>query len=455
MSNSPAFSLILDSERAPNEPPGQYAAARDNFLVPITIHSPRAVEASQQRATVLSSVISLTATTLGAGLLSLPKAVALLGVTWGIFAVVFIGCLSDLTLAWLVDCSRLSGRRSYEGNAGHYLGRFGAFSLHAFLILLLTGASIAMLVIAVDTVPFDPFDFGRTGLIITFSVLALPWCTSRRLSSLHHVSALSLVCLGYFYLLLMFRFSSVKVSRDDINWNNGPRSVQDAALSVSVILSSFICHFNIFKIDAELADLTTTRTSSVIHMSTLGISASVYVTAGLAGYLLFGATVSSNVLKDFENDFLVLLGKGAICLTNFFKFPLLMVPLRDSVMEAMPHPVRGPLAEFYPRLTLTVIIMCLVSLAAVNFEDLMSILGLVGSTAGVFTAFFLPAVMKLRLNRKKAEELTLIDDIRQSSLLTGESNMRDHPTWKADVIPMVVATSSFVVGLVASFYSFN
>ena len=454
MADSPAFSLVVDSEHSQPRLDEAYDAD-DSYLGPVTIHSPRPISNSRTRATIFSSVISLSATTLGAGLLSLPKAFALLGVTWGLIAIISVGILSDLTLTWLVDCSRLSGRRSYEGNAGHYLGRVGAVTLHMFLLLLLAGASVAMLMIAADTAPIESLQLTRTSVLVLFSMISFPLCASSNLSSLKHVSALALGCLAYFYALLISRFAAAKEVADDLNWSEGPSSIQDATLSFSVILSSFICHFNIFKIDTELADMTTTRTTSVIHFSTIGICVTVYVTAGLAGYFIFGPTVSSNVLDDFDDkDFAVIVGKSAICLTNLFKFPLLVVPLRDSVIEAFPEALRHSLNSFLPRVTATFILVASISTAAMNLNDLMHILGLVGCSAGVFTAFFLPAVLRIQFNQKKAEEVNMVNEIRSSSLLPIHATAHT-ATVKANIFPVLIAGASLLIGLSSFYFSIN
>ena len=403
--------------------------------------------ATAKRGSSAAAVLNLTATTLGAGLLAIPRSLAMLGVLWGTAAIILIAIASDLTLGWLVKCSRYSGRKSYEGNAAHFLGRSGAFALHAFLIILLFGASIAMIVIFVDTIPIE--GVSREKAVIAFAFLSYPIAVSEELSSLKWVSALSLCCLGFFYLLLLSRFSTNPIS-SDVNWSEPPESIKSASIALSVILSSFICHFNIFKIDVELGDANSKHTDAVIHFSMLGVCLIVYLTVGLAGYLLLGPNVPANILIAFPNDYLFRIAKGALCLTNFFKFPLLLVPLRESIVEGIPADKQALVQTGKGRMVLTAFLVIIVSFVAYYLTDLMKVLSLLGSSAGVVTGFLLPSLLKISLGHRRAAQQGLLAEIREASFLN-ERITTESQEW--NVLPGIIAILSVIVGCVSTYYS--
>jgi len=63
------------------------------------------------------------------------------------------------------------------------------------------------------------------------------------------------------------------------------------------------------------------------------MAASVYVFGGLIGYILVGSSVENNLLKDFAGDPKFTVARFMLSLTNMFKLPLLMIPLRESVID--------------------------------------------------------------------------------------------------------------------------
>merc|ERR1712136_693950 len=60
-----------------------------------------------------------------------------------------------------------------------------------------------------------------------------------------------------------------------------------------------------------------------------------YLTGGLLGYLMFGADVRQDLLTEFPSSKLFAVARGMLALTNMFKLPLLLIPLRMSFLEAV------------------------------------------------------------------------------------------------------------------------
>ena len=398
------------------------------------------VSNTEPRFSVLSAVLNLSATALGGGMLALPKAFANLGVLYGSFAILLVSLATDLTLRWLVQCTHATGLHSYERLTEHLVGPTLRKLLHAFLVVLLFGACVAMMVVFVDSMPRLE-GLSRVLVLILFAVLVFPICVPHELRTLSWISGASLACLGYFYFLLSFKAVFSFPNSNEINWSGFPEDYPASTISLSVILSSFICHFNVFKIEQEMGNLP--RTYTAIHWAILFICSATYLSFGLAGYLLYGPEVDSNILVSLQDDSVfVHVGKLGISMTNFVKFPLLLVPLRASLGEAFNWSETGHL---HHRLALTGSIIGFVTVTAMYLTDLMTLLGLLGSSAGVITAFIFPALLKMALNHQRAEEVA-----RAQFMLEGtEPKIRV----RENSLPCAVILISILVGISATWFS--
>ena len=100
--------------------------------------------------TLFASVVNICATAMGAGILSLPRAMAKCGVVLGVGLVFLFAGLADLSLVLLLDCSHASGRRSFETVAQHYVGRIGRMTVKMALVVFLFGAIVLMMIVVAD-----------------------------------------------------------------------------------------------------------------------------------------------------------------------------------------------------------------------------------------------------------------------------------------------------------------
>mmetsp|Transcript_43359 Transcript_43359/g.97608 ORF Transcript_43359/g.97608 Transcript_43359/m.97608 type:complete len:496 (+) Transcript_43359:1-1488(+) len=383
-------------------------AASPGWGAPIMAASPRwshqarsgTIADDPRQGTQTSAVLNLLATTMGAGLLSLPQAFAYTGWALGIGLMLVTSFCADLSLQFLVDLGRQSGRMSFEGNAFHYLGNAGKRGLNVLLIALLFLASVAMVIIIHDLLPafiknmsgHPDAVYARPELVTAVCLMLIyPVCLLKDLTPLRFTSALALFCIAYYYTSLTASFfgrhGGPQVHSSVVAINTDPL---DVLQGWAIMVAAFICHFNIFRIDGELRATERRKIRRVVHIAIPGIATSIYITGGLMGYFYFGGAVQNNVLVNFHDNPLMSVARVALSLTNTFKLPLIVSPLRVSLQEVAPGVMnRCPTVE-------VAVLLALVFFTALGLGSLSKALGLVGCTCGVAACFIFPGLMRLK-----------------------------------------------------------
>ena len=122
-------------------------------ISPVATKSPIKKPASKKQGTIVSSVVNLCATAMGAGVLSLPHALANTGGVLGVCLIYGFAIAADMSCVMLVACSRACHHYSLEGVARHYLGEKGYWTVNIALLLLLYGALVLMEIVVMDLLP--------------------------------------------------------------------------------------------------------------------------------------------------------------------------------------------------------------------------------------------------------------------------------------------------------------
>ena len=163
-------------------------------------------------------------------------------------------------------------------------------------------------------------------------------------------------------------------------------------LSLPLVISAFLCQFNILQIDNELDAAIKHKIENVVHFALLGICSLTYVVGGFLGYALEGRCVANDLLKDFSNDPYMTVARFLIGCTNLFKIPLLLVPFRTVVNEALHGLTKGKFPEKPTWSFLfaeTVLIYVIVFVAAFKLGSISKDLDLIGSTVGIVIVFII------------------------------------------------------------------
>jgi len=130
------------------------------------------------------------------------------------------------------------------------------------------------------------------------------------------------------------------------------------------------------------------------------LCAAIYFAVGFFGYLLFGESIASDILVNFDrssdNPLLNYAVRLSYALHLVLTFPLLNFSLRANVDELL-FPKKAVLASDKPRfLCLTLFLLGSIYVAAILIPDIWVFFQYVGSTTAVCLAFIFPAAITLR-----------------------------------------------------------
>ncbi|KAF4707552.1 hypothetical protein FOZ63_017939, partial [Perkinsus olseni] len=157
------------------------------------------------------------------------------------------------------------------------------------------------------------------------------------LSILRYVSAGSLVCTLILFATLVYMILTAETDATTVSfWR--PQSLWSVVASFPLVLSSYVGHFNIFKIDYELKHRYHADMNNIVHTSIWAVATPLYIASGIMGYLLYGDRVKSNLVQEWSgsSEWVLQVCLVAVILINICKFPLLLIPLRESLTERIP-----------------------------------------------------------------------------------------------------------------------
>ena len=118
-------------------------------------------EEETRHGTLWSSVITLTTTAAGAGILTLPYALKDAGLVGGLATLMLCAVVSDYSMLQLVRASRQTGATSYRDVGVKTWGVWMGTVVDASMLALLLGASIVFVIIMVDSDSGFPAIFSR------------------------------------------------------------------------------------------------------------------------------------------------------------------------------------------------------------------------------------------------------------------------------------------------------
>uniref|UniRef100_A0A7N0TTT4 Amino acid transporter transmembrane domain-containing protein n=1 Tax=Kalanchoe fedtschenkoi TaxID=63787 RepID=A0A7N0TTT4_KALFE len=369
------------------------------------------------------SVFNLSCTIIGAGIMSLPATFKVLGVVPGIALILFTVFLTDMSIEMLLRFSRPSGCGSYSEVMGDTFGVVGKMALQIIVVVNNIGVVIVYLIIIEDVFSGSTSNgvhhagvlegwFGAhwwTGRSFVLAFLTLtffiPSICFKRIDSLRYTSTIS-VLLAVVFLAVVASVSVYKIVEGSVlrpRWfpeitNFG--SFWNFFTVVPVIVCACVCHYNVHTIQNELAE--EPQMQAVVGTS-LALCASVYVTTGLFGYLLFGESTLPDMLSNFDNDLGIPYGYllndiirvsygGHIILI----FPIVFHPLRLS-FDGIFFSSSRPLASDNTRFAVISLLLVFIGLVgALYIPNIWVVFEFVGATAGFLMAFILPAAITLK-----------------------------------------------------------
>jgi len=323
---------------------------------------------ADRQGTLLSSVFSLVSTILGGGVLSLPYAFSKAGLVLGSVLLVVVAAASDYSAFILVTCSRRGNAHTYEDVAVFAFGPKGKFVTMGMVVALTYLALIAYTILILGLVVPSAANFApalweldadsfllKLVVGVTLEVCILPFAF---LESFSKLRGLSYLCVGSITLvavaviahfvgcLLHGRDSNESLGDDKFDDDERQHLVHDmlwpadgamgVVAAVPVFVCTFICHFNVLPVHAELDRPTRGRLHGMVH-GTIGYACFLYFVVGIAGFTFctcVGIETPDNILAAFTlGDGVANAGRIGISLTLLLALPLILSPCRDTLLR--------------------------------------------------------------------------------------------------------------------------
>lgn len=369
------------------------------------------------------SVFNLSCTIIGAGIMSLPATLKVLGVVPGVLLILVAAFLTEKSIELLLRFSKPGSSFSYGDVMGDAFGMIGKTSLQIIIVFNNIGVVIIYLIIIEDVLSGSTSSgihhagvlegwFGeqwwtrRAFVLIVLTILVFsPLICLKRIDSLRHTSAIS-VALAIVFLVIVAGITIYKLIEGTIETPTLLPSVSNLAsfwnlfTAVPVVICAYVCHYNVHTIENELKEPSQMQ---VVVRSSLTLCAVVYAITGLFGFLLFGESTLSDMLSNFDtnlgipygpllNDIARVSYAGHIILI----FPIVFYPLRlnlDGLLFASSRPLTSDNLRFA---LISMGLVLIVLLGAIFIPNIWVVFEFIGTTAGFLIAFIFPASITLK-----------------------------------------------------------
>ncbi|KAK9124662.1 hypothetical protein Sjap_014264 [Stephania japonica] len=344
---------------------------------------------------VSGAVFNVSTSIIGAGIMSIPATLKVLGVFPALILILVIAFLSNVSVDFLLRHTLAGKSKTYAGVMGEAFGRAGSLLLQLSIMLTTLGTLVMYLIIIGDVLSgankdgiFHPgilqqwfgihwWNSRQFSILGTVIVVVLPLVMLRRVESLQFTSAVS-VLLAVVFVIISSVMAIIAIVEGK---TETPKLVPDLAHQASFL---------------ELF-------TAVPVIISLILCAVIYSTVGIFGYLLFGESTMADILVNFNQN----LGSEAGLLLNdtvrlsyvfhiMLVFPLLNFSLRYNIDELL-FPKQSPLASHPTRfMSITILLLGIIYVAAILIPSIWYSFQFIGSTSAVCIAFIFPGAIALR-----------------------------------------------------------
>ncbi|KAI3891765.1 hypothetical protein MKX03_020903 [Papaver bracteatum] len=373
-------------------------------------------------ASISGAVFNVSTSIVGAGIMSIPATLKVLGVIPAIGLILIIALLADISADFLLRFTN-SEKSTYAGVMGDSFGRMGSIMLQICVMITNLGCLIIYLIIIGDVLSgtgegsamhfgvlrewFGVHWWNSRAFVILFTLVfvLLPLVLFKRVESLRFTSAISIALAVVFVVISTVMAISALWQGKTNSPKLVPELVNKASFfelftAVPVIVGAFTFHFNVHPIGAELgkpSDMVTAVRISLVLCS------AIYIFVGFFGYLLFGESIMPDILVNFDQNFGSAVGsilndvvRLSFALHLMLVFPLLNFSLRIN-LDGLLFPKCRPLASHRIRFVLlTCLLLVLVYIIAIAIPNIWYFFQFMGSTTGLCIAFIFPGAIVLR-----------------------------------------------------------
>jgi amino acid permease len=406
-------------------------------LLPPGDEPPHELARSHATAGFAGSVFNLSAATLGAGALSLPYAVSLIGVKLALVLLVIAVVGAFLSVELLVASLDSARCNTYELVTTRRLGARAAVCVEIAILSFCFGTCVAYVMALgdiIDVLLVKPAllpswaPHTRSQLMIAvWALLLFPISMPRSLAALQNATFGSTVALFVLVGTVCWHTARAlsEAGADDVHalapaLAAAPAAADESVVGVvsrvasalSIIMFAFTCQVNVPEVYEELKGRSAAKMRRVTATA-LGIALALYVLIGVGAYLEFGASTKPDVLSNYDvwapgrRDRPMLPSYALMGMAIVVAFPFNVFPARQTIMNALGasagHELgaedgerRSELHNGLLHVGLTVGLTGAALLVALFVPGINVVFQLLGGTASALVCFCVPGMLALR-----------------------------------------------------------
>ncbi|KAM3344871.1 amino acid transporter AVT6C [Capsicum galapagoense] len=376
--------------------------------------------ARENKLLILRAVFNVSTSIIGAGIMSIPATLKVLGVIPAFVLIVLVAILVDISVDYMLRFTYRGESKTYAALMNESFGKIGSVAVQICVMITNLGCLIMYLIIVGDVLSGQGEHLGvlqelfgihwwnsrNFAILFIIVFVMLPLVLYRRIESLWLSSALAVLLAIVFVVICSVMAITAILKGQTVNPRMFPKMDNETSFfnlftAVPVIVTAFTFHFNVHPIGTELGK--SAAMSSSVKIS-LVLCAVIYFSIGIVGYLLFGDSIMPDILVNFDRSS----GTSAIssmlndvvrlsyALHLMLVFPLLNFSLRANIDELM-FPKKPFLATDTRRFVCLSLFLLTVSyVAAIFIPSIWYVFQVTGTTTGVCLAFIFPGAIALR-----------------------------------------------------------
>jgi hypothetical protein len=242
-----------------------------------------------------------------------------------------VAFLVNHSVRMLIECGMKAQKYDFEELAEHLLGRNGYYFALLFMFLFAYGAQVAYLVIIGDTVPKAAellfpgtiFSDRQAILLLSATLIVLPICLCRDLSTLSWTSLLSITVDVLIVLVVFIACLTLRTHQDEhFQTSDVGEMNEDVFAGVGTMSFAFVCQHNSFMVFRSLANPTYHEWKKVAGLS-VGFSCALCLGFGLIGFFTFYPYVNGDLLNNFPvSNVTIAVSRLFLAVTMVFTYPM-------------------------------------------------------------------------------------------------------------------------------------
>lgn len=367
---------------------------------------------------IVAPALSLSVTTIGAGVLAIPSTFEDGGILLVVITLTLVSALTVISIDYLVLCVDVLGLRSYEDISRELLGRSFEEAVRWILIIYNLGIAAGYVVVIGEIFTpmlpllsqYVPFLSGSTSIMVFFWLfIMLPLSCVPQITKLSFVSALAITATFSIAGIIVYRYWFPLEEKDRermaaAKWNTFLFSYK-ALLAVPVMMFSFDCQSLSFQLYTNLKT-PTRRTMAYVATLSVSVTGFVYLVIGFFGYISNSPEITGNILTNYDplKDPLVAFGESFYSVTVLIAYVLVLFPCRDAVLlfifgyNSATHKLTTDAISPMTNFIVSVFISFVSVLLALKASSIVFIIALLGGLCSSTLCFTYPAAFRILLH---------------------------------------------------------